>query len=106
MNPIPLPRPPLSPLFPYSTLFRSFPLLLAVLGLFAFAGAAAAQVGPVRNGVTSASLLYLRANAQNALQLDISTAAGGATVTGATGNNSTGVFSLDFGNVYGLGMGV
>ena len=80
-------------------------LLLALLGLFAFAGTAAAQVGPQRNGLTSDSQLNLTANAQNALQLDISTAAGGATVTGATGNASTGVFSLDFGNVDGLGLG-
>jgi len=79
-------------------------LLLALLGLFAFAGTAAAQ-GPVRNGLTSDSYLNLTANAQNALQLDISTAAGGATVTGATGNASTGVFALDFGNVNGLGIG-
>jgi len=79
-------------------------LLLALLGLFAFAGTAAAQ-GPVRNGLTSDSWLNLTANAQNALQLDISTAGGGATVVGATGNASTGVFSLDFGNVNGLGIG-
>jgi hypothetical protein len=84
---------------------KTLPMLLALLGLFVFAGTAAAQVGPVRNGVTSDSQLNLTANAQNALQLDISTAAGGATVTGATGNNSTGVFSLDFGNVNGLGIG-
>ena len=79
-------------------------MLLALLGLFAFAGTVAAQ-GPVRNGLTSDSYLNLTANAQNALQLDISTAAGGATVTGATGNASTGIFSLDFGNVNGLGIG-
>jgi len=84
---------------------KTFPLLLALLGLFVFAGTAAAQVGPVRNGLTSDSQLNLTANAQNALQLDISTAGGGATVTGATGNASTGVFSLDFGNVNGLGIG-
>jgi len=80
-------------------------LFLALLGLFAFAGSVAAQTGPVRNGLTSQSQLNLTANAQNALQLDISTAAGGATVVGATGNSSTGVFSLDFGNVNGLGIG-
>jgi len=84
---------------------NKLPLLVALIGLFAFAGAAAAQTGPVRNGLTSQSQLNLTANAQNALQLDISTSAGGATVTGATGNNSTGVFSLDFGNVNGLGIG-
>src|SRR3982751_753488 len=87
------------------TLKNKLPLLLAVLGLLAFAGAVAAQVGPVRNGLTSDSQLNLSANAQNALQLDISTAPGGATVTGATGKNSNGIFSLDFGNVNGLGIG-
>lgn len=83
---------------------NTFPLLLALLGLFTLAGTAAAQVGPVRNGLTSQSQLNLTANAQNALQLDITTN-GGAPVTGATGNASTGVFSLDFGNVNGLGIG-
>jgi len=39
------------------------------------------------------------------LSLDISTAGGGATVVGTTGNASTGVFSLDFGDVDGLGLG-
>ena len=80
-------------------------LLLALLGLFAFAGTAAAQVGPQKNATTSDSQLNLTALAKNALQLDISTSGGGAAVTGATGNNSTGVFSLDFGDVNGLGLG-
>ena len=79
--------------------------LLVLLGTLALAGTASAQVGPVRNGLTSDSHLNLTANAQNALQLDISTAAAGATVTGATGNASNGIFSLDFGNVNGLGIG-
>jgi len=87
------------------SLKNKLPFLLALIGLFMIAGAASAQVGPVRNGLTSQSQLNLSANAQNALQLDITTAAGGATVTGATGNSSTGVFSLDFGNVNGLGIG-
>ncbi len=39
------------------------------------------------------------------IQIDISTAAGGATVNGNTGSNSTGVFTLSFGNVNGLGLG-
>ena len=39
------------------------------------------------------------------IQIDISTAAGGASVTGNTGSNSTGVFNLSFGNVNGLGLG-
>jgi len=80
-------------------------MLLALLGLFIFAGTAAAQVGPQKNSTNSQSYLNLTALAKNALQLDITTAAGGAAVTGATGNNSTGVFSLDFGDVNGLGLG-
>lgn len=87
------------------SLKNSLSLLLVLLGILALAGTASAQVGPVRNGLSSISQLNLTANAQNALQLDISTAAGGATVTGATGNASTGVFSLDFGDVNGLGIG-
>ena len=80
-------------------------LSVILLGTFALAGSASAQTGPVRNGLSSNSQLNLSANAQNALQLDITTAGGGATVTGATGNASTGVFSLDFGDVNGLGIG-
>ena len=87
------------------SLKNSRSLLLVLLGILALAGTASAQTGPVRNGLASSSQLNLAANAQNALQLDISTAAGGATVTGATGNASTGVFSLDFGDVNGLGIG-
>ena len=39
------------------------------------------------------------------LQIDIMTATGGTTVTGSTGDSSTGAFSLNFGNVNGLGIG-
>jgi hypothetical protein len=39
------------------------------------------------------------------LQVDVSTAAGGATVSGQTGLLSTGVFDVNFGNVNGLGIG-
>jgi hypothetical protein len=39
------------------------------------------------------------------IQIDISTAAGGAFVIGNTGSSSTGVFNLIFGNVNGLGIG-
>ena len=53
----------------------------------------------------STSNLTISATAQSALQIDIATAASGATVTGATGENSTGVFSVSFGNVNGLGIG-
>jgi hypothetical protein len=53
----------------------------------------------------STSNLTISATAQSALQIDIATGSGGATVTGATGENSTGVFSMSFGNVNGLGIG-
>jgi len=53
------------------SLKNKLPLFLALIGLLAFAGSAAAQTGPVRNGLTSQSQLNLTANAQNALQLDI-----------------------------------
>ncbi|MBV9211497.1 MAG: hypothetical protein JOZ52_12740 [Acidobacteria bacterium] len=40
------------------------------------------------------------------IQLDITTAPGGATVTGATDAASTGIFNLNFGNLNGLGIGI
>jgi hypothetical protein len=49
--------------------------------------------------------LNITANGQASLQIDIETAAGGATVTGVTGRNSTGVFGLNFGDVNALGIG-
>lgn len=88
--------------------FRTpFRYLFVLAALLVFAGSAAAQadLGPQRNATSSSSQLNLTATAQTALQLDISTASGGATVVGNTGNSSTGVFSLDFGNVNGLGLG-
>ena len=39
------------------------------------------------------------------LQIDLSTAPGGATVNGQTGGFATGYFDIDFGNVNGLGIG-
>lgn len=78
---------------------------LVLLGILSVLGAArAAAQGP---SVTSPSTseLTITATAQSALQIDIATAAGGATVTGATGESSTGVFSVSFGNVNGLGIG-
>lgn len=53
----------------------------------------------------STSNLTISATAQSALQIDIATSGGGATVTGAVGENSTGLFSVSFGNVNGLGIG-
>jgi hypothetical protein len=48
----------------------------------------------------------MSATVVTAIQLDISTATGGASVTGATGASSTGVFAVDFGDINGLGVGM
>lgn len=82
--------------------FRS-PLSLALLlaALFAFCGSAYAQ-GPVTNASSTSSELELTATVQTAVQLNISTVLGGATVSGST---STGLFAINFGNVNGLGVG-
>ena len=86
---------------------RSLNLLIAIIAVCACAVTASAQadLGPQRGATSSSSQLNITANGQAALQLDITTATGGATVTGATGNSSTGVFGLDFGNVNALGLG-
>jgi hypothetical protein len=59
--------------------------------------------------VTFAALLCnsveTRAQVVVRLQVDVSTAPGGATVNGQTGLLSTGVFDVNFGNVNGLGIG-
>lgn len=82
--------------------FRS-PLRFAILlaALFVFGGAAYAQ-GPAVGSATTTSELEMSATVQTAVQLNLSTGAGGATVSGS---NSTGLFSLSFGNVNGLGLG-
>ena len=89
-------------------MFSYLPFRLAVLvvALLVFSGTAAAQgtQGPSTTS-PSYSVLTLSATAQTALQIDITAGAGGATVTGATQENSTGAFSLSFGNVNGLGIG-
>jgi hypothetical protein len=79
------------------------PLRFALLltALFVFGGAAYAQ-GPSVNASTTTSELEMSATVQTAVQLNISTGAGGATVSGS---NSTGLFSVSFGNVNGLGLG-
>lgn len=79
------------------------PLRFAVLfaALFVFAGTAAAQ-GPVQDAAATTSELEMSATVQTALQLNISTGSGGATVSGS---NVTGLFSIAFSNVNGLGMG-
>jgi hypothetical protein len=70
-------------------------------------GIVAAQ-GPVVGTSNSAtplsttSELEMTATVQTAVQLNISTHASGATVTG---DNSLGTFALNFGNVNGLGLG-
>jgi hypothetical protein len=81
--------------------FRTF----ALLGILATLGAASAHAQGPSTTSPSTSNLTISATAQSALQIDIATDAGGATVTGATGENSTGVFSVSFGNVNGLGIG-
>ena len=49
--------------------------------------------------------IQTRAQVLTRLQIDISTAPGGATVNGQTGLLSTGSFDINFGNVDGLGIG-
>src|ERR1044071_781161 len=77
-----------------------FTVLLAAL--LVFAGTAAAQSGPVIDVGTTNSQLEMSAEVQTALQLNISTGTGGATVSG---DNATGLFTIDFGVVNGLGLG-
>ncbi len=79
--------------------FLRYSFMLAALCVFA--GTAAAQ-GPVADNDTTTSNLEMTATVQTAVQLNISTGAGGATVSG---NSSTGLFSIAFGNVNGLGLG-
>jgi hypothetical protein len=82
--------------------FRSPLRLLGMLAaLFVFGGAAYAQ-GPVVNASSTTAELEMSATVQTAVQLNISTGAGGATVSGS---NATGLFSVNFGNVNGLGLG-
>jgi hypothetical protein len=68
--------------------------------LFVCAGTASAQ-GPVNNASTTTSHLAVTATFQSALQLDITTAVG----TGVTIGGSAGIYTLDLGNVNGLGIG-
>jgi len=72
-----------------------------LLALFVFTGTAAAQ-GPVVDNNTTTSNLEMSATVQTAVQLNISTGTGGATVAG---DNTTGLFTIAFGNVNGLGLG-
>ncbi len=79
--------------------FSQFTATALLLGLFSVF--ASAQ-GPVSNSNTTTSNLEMTAAVETSVQLNISTAAAGATVTGS---NSTGLFSVAFGNVNGLGLG-
>jgi hypothetical protein len=69
-------------------------LLLALTGIMAAQGPS--------SGTTTTSELSMGANVQTAVQLNVATGSGGATVSG---NNSTGLFQIDFGNVNALGTG-
>jgi hypothetical protein len=82
--------------------FRS-PIRFALLvgAFFAFGASAYAQ-GPAVNAGTTTSELELSATVQTAVQLNISTGTGGATVSGS---NATGLFQISFGDVNGLGLG-
>src|SRR5690349_13637955 len=68
---------------------------------FACAAIAAAQ-GTAVDASTTTSALQTNATVQSAVQLNISNGACGATVSGS---NSTGLFSISFGNINGLGLG-
>ena len=76
-----------------------YPFVL--LALFLFTGTAAAQ-GPLVDNSRSTSSLEMTATVQSAVQLNISTGNGGATMSGS---NSTGIFNISFGNVNGWGVG-
>jgi hypothetical protein len=71
-----------------------------ILALLAFAGTASAQ-GPSASATTTSNL-EMTATVQTAVQLNMSTGTGGAVLSGS---NSTGLFSISFGNVNGLGAG-
>ena len=69
--------------------------------LFVCAGIAAAQ-GPVADADTTTSELTMNATVQTSVQLNISTGSGGSTVSGS---DATGLYSVEFGNINGLGTG-
>lgn len=85
-------------IFMFKNTFRF--TLFATL-LFVCAGIVAAQ-GPKANTNTTTAELEMTANVQTAVQLNISTGTGGATVGGSA---STGLFNVSFGNINGLGTG-
>ncbi len=83
------------------TLTNSLRFAVFSMIVLACAGIAAAQ-GPAIDSTTTTSELEMSATVQTAVQLNISTGAGGATVSGS---NATGLFNVSFGNVNGLGLG-
>ena len=75
----------------------------AVLSLLVLSSAAiVAAQGPVVDAASTTSELEMTATVQTAVQLNLSTGSGGATVSGS---NATGLFSVSFGNINGLGLG-
>jgi hypothetical protein len=82
------------------TFSSSLRLLVLTAVILAFAGLASAQT--VYNTSPSTSNLAVSATVQSALNLDISSDDAGATVSGLSGS---GAFTLNFGNVNGLGLG-
>jgi hypothetical protein len=82
------------------TLTNSLRFAVSLVVLFVCAGIAAAQ-GPVIDSNSTTSELEMSANVQTSVQLNISTN-GGATVNG---DNATGLFTINLGDVNGLGQG-
>jgi hypothetical protein len=76
-------------------------LLVLTTAVLAFAGVASAQ-GIKYDTTSTYSNLAMTATVQTAINLEISTHASGATVTGTEGSGS---YALNFGNVNGLGLG-
>lgn len=82
------------------TFTNSLRFAVSLVVLFVSAGIAAAQ-GPVIDANSTTSELEMSANVQTSVQLNISTNGGAA----VTGDEATGLFLIDLGDVNGLGMG-
>lgn len=80
---------------------RNVSYVFALVAMLAIAGTAAAQ-GPVADAAITTAELEMTATVQTAVQLNISTGTTGATVGGS---NATGLFTLAFGDLNGLGTG-
>ena len=83
------------------TLINTLRIAGSSMLLFVCAGIAAAQ-GQQFDTPTTTSNLAMAATVQTSIQLDISTGTGGSAVTGT---NGSGLFSINFGVVDGLGLG-